>query len=508
MAWDEHETWGDAEWGRALGTLVDQFADKTLPDWWEKALQDYTGEDIEPQGLDYPSPKDVPMLNEVGLSVTPTIAGPSQVQFELDLEIEVWFPFPNSDREDQQYTITPRIGGNSTATLPAGIHMLIPMIIEDTNVPPNRYQVVEWDAEPNSVSDPEFTVRPGEFKRLTFTYDVQVNISMSGGATLDNAMKFRILPPKGEGFQIKTVGGGNAVDWMPAGVLDLMAVAGNILPWSTPAGPFYWEVHDPRLNHQDANAWFPASGTMGGVNDEAASYGYGVNGDSTTMFCRNGNMSSPVELGYFSTGIPWKTLEFCSKEGADVLARLATRNMIDDLEHVGVAYTNGTINPNTSSSNVLRAAFSRLKIKDNGDELEEDELDELVGIFHGITSGKKITDNSGKTEFRGACMRGVDWIWAKEFQPSGYYGTKWTKNERHRLIGSTWNLFNPNNSLFTVLAIGQSVKEGPEQTGKWSADDIITGERRAVALVWRDPTPPGLGKPHEMFIRMFKFLDE
>ena len=32
-------------------------------------------EDIEPQGLDYPSPKDVPMLNEVGLSVTPTIAG-------------------------------------------------------------------------------------------------------------------------------------------------------------------------------------------------------------------------------------------------------------------------------------------------------------------------------------------------------------------------------------------------------------------------------------------------
>ena len=178
--------------------------------------------------------------------------------------------------------------------------------------------------------------------------------------------------------------------------------------------------------------------------------------------------------------------------------------MIDDLEHVGVAYTNGTINPNTSSSNVLRAAFP-VENQDNGDELEEDNwMNWSEFSWHHVW--QKITDNSGKTEFGNACMRWIEF--GKEFQPSGYYGTKWTKNERHRLIGSTWNLFNPNNSLFTVLAIGQSVKEGPEQTGKWSADDIITGERRAVALVWRDPTPPGLGKPHEMFIRMFKFLDE
>ena len=105
-------------------------------------------------------------------------------------------------------------------------------------------------------------------------------------------------------------------------------------------------------------------------------------------------------------------------------------------------------------------------------------------------------------------MRGVDWMWAKYFQPDGYYGKKWSKNQRHRLIERTWGLFNPNNSMFTALVIGQVVKEGPKEPGKWSEDDVITGERRAVGLVWRDPTPPGLGSPHEMFVRMFKFLDE
>ena len=299
---------------------------------------------------------------------------------------------------------------------------------------------------------------------------------------------------------------------MPAQVVNLRRDIGATIPLD-PADPnnakeLFYEAIDPRLNHLNDDGWELGEGTMGDINKAAISRGFGTNGDSTNFYCRNAAMVSPLDLGNFSTGNPWKTLEFCTKEGADALSRMVSRQTIDEVEDVGVAYTNGTINPNTSSTNVLRAAFAGLKFKDDGKELSDADMKELIEILGQITKTKKITDNSGSTEFKGACMRSVDWIWAKQFQADGYYGKKWSKNERHRLIGSTWGLFNPNNSMFTVLVIGQSIKEGPTQPGAWSTDDVVTGERRAVALVWRDPTPPGINMPHEMFVKMFKMLDE
>ena len=57
--------------------------------------------------------------------------------------------------------------------------------------------------------------------------------------------------------------------------------------------------------------------------------------------------------------------------------------------------------------------------------------------------------------------------------------------------------------------VGQAIKEGPGAPGVWDAnEDVVTGERRGVALVWRDPIPSSQGIHHEMFVRMFKFLDE
>jgi hypothetical protein len=84
------------------------------------------------------------------------------------------------------------------------------------------------------------------------------------------------------------------------------------------------------------------------------------------------------------------------------------------------------------------------------------------------------------------------------------------KNERESLIRNTWGLFNPNNTMFTVVVIAQTIKEGPGRVGVWNPDeDMITGERRAVALVWRDPTPiAGNPRHHEMYVRMFKLMDE
>lgn len=508
VAWDEHGTWDAAKWGTALGDLKNQFDGGNVPAWWDKAIRDYTKDVVIPEGLDYPSPKNVPMINEVSLRVAPQVktGGTNELQIDVEMQVEVWFPFPADDnKRTESFTLAPTIGGGPTATGPAGVDVWIPMRGNGA-----AYAVPEWTANPQSA--PPFTVSYGDGlpKVKILNYSVTVPVTMANtNQSLDSTTPLQIQFTKGEGIEIQT--GGKAVDWMPAEALNLRRDAGSTLPLvasAADAATYYWEAFDPRLNHLNETGWERGDGTMGQINKAAKSRGYGTNNDSTNFYCRNAVMISPVEAGYISTGKPWKTLEFCSKEGADALSRMVSRKMIDDLYNVGVAYTNGTINPNTSSSNVLRAAFADLKIKDDNTALDDNDLTELVTIFSSITTSKKITDNSSATAFSGACMRGVDWIWAAPFKPDGYYGTKWSKNERHRLIGRTWGLFNPNNSMFTILAIGQSLKEGPEKPGVWSTDDIITGERRAVALVWRDPTPPGLNKPHEMFIRMFKFLDE
>ena len=70
-------------------------------------------------------------------------------------------------------------------------------------------------------------------------------------------------------------------------------------------------------------------------------------------------------------------------------------------------------------------------------------------------------------------------------------------------------LFSPDNSLFTVVVVAQTIKEGPNNVGTWNAaDDVITGERRAVALVWRDPYKNGVNPHHEMLVRMFRYLND
>lgn len=507
VAWDEHGTWGAANWETALGELKQQFADKKIPNWWDKAIRDYSQNTSGPEGLDYPSPKNVPMINEVSLRVAPQVnaGGTNELRIDVEMQLEVWFPFPSDEnKRTESYSLAPTIGVGAPAGA-ADIWILMRGAGSAYTVPPT---VLSPTVPAN------FTVSYGtglpEVKTLNYTAIIPVTMTDTT-LTFNATMPVQIGSTTGEGIEIQT--GGQAVDWMPAEVLNLRRDAGSILPLVASAAEaltYHWEAFDPRLNHLNEEGWELADGTMGQINEAAKSRGYGTNGDSVDFYCRNAPMVSPVEAGYISTGTPWKTLEFCTKEGADALSRMVSRKMIDDLAPAagGVAYTNGTINPNTSSTNVLRAAFAGLRIKDDNTALDENDLAELVAIFSGITASKKITDNSSATTFSGACMRGIDWIWAAPFKANGYYGTKWSKNERHRLIGRTWGLFNPNNSMFTILAIGQSIKEGPGKMGVWSEDDVVTGERRAVALVWRDPTPPGLNKPHEMFIRMFKFLDE
>ena len=62
--------------------------------------------------------------------------------------------------------------------------------------------------------------------------------------------------------------------------------------------------------------------------------------------------------------------------------------------------------------------------------------------------------------------------------------------------------------LFLAVVVAQSVKEGEGKVGTWDSEDQVTGERRGIALVWRDPFKTGTNAHHEMMVRMFRYLND
>ncbi|MDP2325516.1 MAG: hypothetical protein Q8N51_16020, partial [Gammaproteobacteria bacterium] len=161
-----------------------------------------------------------------------------------------------------------------------------------------------------------------------------------------------------------------------------------------------------------------------------------------------------------------------------------------------VFHTNGTINPNTRSSNVLISAFVDLPTHEvphvNTALIAANPLDSTkAAVLRDLANSIRQTTASGKllTSFQA----GNDWARVPAMQKNGLlqmaHGLN--NNQRESLLRNTWGLFSSDDSLFTVVMIAQPINEAPAQVdpiGIWNRNfDVVTGERRAVALVWRDP---------------------
>ena len=231
-------------------------------------------------------------------------------------------------------------------------------------------------------------------------------------------------------------------------------------------------------------------------------------------------METPAELGFISTGqAEWETIDLCTDEGANLMAKLVTDTnlfftgtkgaTVWDSTKTNVFYTNGTININTRSTNVLASAFVDLATHEVPNvDTDVNPANPLTEAQAG-TLAQAITNATVAGSFSQAFQAGTDWAKIPAMQQGGLISADLNNNQRENLIRNTWGLFHPDNSLFTTIIIAQTIKEGPTDVGIWNAnDDIITGERRAVALVWRDPFKTGQSLHHEMFVRMFRHLND
>ena len=479
-----------------------------------KAMEDYESPGSAPQGVNYPSVKNVPMFNEIGARarlVESPVVGGSMYVLELRLRLEFWYPFPSDDND---------IGGSFSMAIPSiggGIEAEGPMDI--------WVQMAGYNP-----------ANPSEYPPIQAGTASSVPAALAVPADYNNGLPY-YSPSASDGEIVYTIplvsAGTNA---LPAGMQlyinnvkisrPLVLTAGGPVDSTPPAEPFdisfsgeppfgaagtAWRslgVSDPRLNHlvdawsiEDPPTWKQVNTSAKGAKDEArAAMGYPP-GDY--LYCRNGPMKCPAELGYLSTGSPWKTLDVFSDKGVSLMNRLVDEDRADFFQTYDVFFTNGTINPYTRHTNVLNAAFYGVDIR------------EVPGIDEEPKNSERLNGNNLKQivdAMMAAPVKNGYAGWGK-ILASKNLPPDLNKNKRIAIMNDTWGLFNESGRLFVVAVIAQSIKEGgdPSGLGNWNAvDDVITGERRAVALCWMDGSADKGGSTlaQEMNIIMFQYLNE
>lgn len=511
----------NTDWQNVLQPIANQFPGG-LPDWIDDAIGDYTSASVTPKGTDYPSPKNVPMFNEVAgkfeLKEEPDSANPgfSKYYLETELNFEFWYPFPSQDNEGGSFQLEPPAIGGGFATS-GGTEIWIRMAL----MAPGMVQV---ELDPGTLPSP-----------LAVAANWNGGKPYSPGASPDFAYRQEIKRPPGETNPIPagatlriqsvmtrkpiylTAGGGNA-DMLPT---DLTLARPLSLQKGQPA-KFANAVTDPRLNHL-AGQWVEENGgegSIGEMNNWGGSTRDRFLAEGTNLYCRNRPMETPAELGFISTGKEWETIDLCTPEAVTLMATLvadtnlwvaATGGINKPWTSTNVFYTNGTINLNTRSSNVLASAFVDLATHEVPNiptsRIEANPIDENTAMF----MAEKIMEATEAGTIDTCFHAGTDWVSIPAMQQNGalWRANGLNNNQREALIRNTWGLFNPENSLFTVVVVAQPIKEGPVGVGLWDPNvDLITGERRAVVLAWRDPFRTGRNLHHEMFIRMFRYLND
>lgn len=484
-------------------------------------LQDYLSEADTPLGVDYPSSKNIPMINEVYFKVEfeestePAAGGGTQPAYHLNVTFipEFWFPFPSDDNQrSERFTFeAPSMAGGANASGSADIWFRAGLMGSSS---------VTWQVV-GTVTNLSVEAKYNAGKPYTNgVIQCQLKAIKSGTNALPANAQCVILAMNFAG-QLDLKLGNTVVDRAGMGSKRLSSS-----PRLSHGGSFEvaLEVSDPRLNH-DSSAWdpeFKTTHTLHAMNERTESQArQGNTGHSFVtgqdeeigyaMYCRNGPMESPAELGHLSIGSAWNTVDMCTVEMVKVMREVAPpmdTNVF--IRNGGIFYTNGTVNPNTMREEVLEVVFTdfTVGISNATATVDSDGAKRIASRMTDVSRSKTFEDNI--TLSRATFLSPGDWALALG-NPALQEELNLYKHQREALIHQTWGLFRPEDSLFTILLIGQAIKQGPtgSKTTFNASEDQIVGERRAVALVWRDPFPVGSSsRHHEMSVLMFKTLAE
>jgi len=485
-----------------------------------KGMADYESSSAVPIGVDYPSVKNVPMFNEIavqaGLLETPAGLGTnglaaSTYDLILHVTIEFWYPFPSQDNAAGLFTMpVPSIGGSTSSSGDASIWVQMAGSMAGTLTPLQFGTITTVPSQPLSVS--------ATYGRPYYADNVNPQNELLYTIRLESLGADPLLPP-GMSLVVRNVQisqpfvlnhSGSPVDSTPSSkALDFSYKSEAPLVNLGLTSLQSLGVDDPRLNHLFGNWLTEDPPTLGATNSTVAAAKATAKADSGILpgndfYCRNAPMESPAELGYLPGGTAWQTLDIFSEEGVQLMNRVVCdEDKFDLLSDHNAFFTNGTINPYTRHTNVLNAAFYGLDIREVPNMAGDPEDDErLRGGNLGVVVDAMMLEEP-RNGYAG---------WGRSLA-SKNFPDELNKNVRISIMNNTWGLFNESDRLFVVVVIAQSIKEGSDEdkVGNWDEnDDMITGERRAVALCWMDGSQDVGGDTltQEMNVLMFQYLNE
>ena len=481
-----------------------------------RALDDYESTGVVPSGTDYPSVKNVPMFNEIGfqveLEVGQTVIDPdtgaSSADYTLILRMkpEFWYPFPSEDNQRSEvFTMTtPSIGCGGGTSGAGDIWVRVALgppgaastgVRAGAGVSVTPSGSLEVEANPGN----PYFARNANDGNIEF----RVPLESTSGEPLAPGMNLFIRSVRLNNSLMLQYSGGN-VDVTAGGfgpTLEDELADGEETEWVSMA------VTDPRLNHDD-DAWIDEEPhSLGTMNRAATDARASVSGmaPGNYFYCRNGPIEYPGELGYLSNGRPWETLDIFSDDGIQLMNRLiCDQDMYDIVNGKGAFFTNGTINPYTRYPEVLNAAFYGLDMREVPGMAGDPDDDERLSAGDIENLVEAMMEDPLKNGRAG---------WARVLNSTAAIPDEINKNNRIAILNNTWGLFNESDRLFVVAVVAQSIKESDEPSGEgnWDPDeDMITGERRAVALGWLDGSADVGGQTlaQEMNIVAFQYLNE
>lgn len=537
----------DPETGEGATEALSQFANiKVDPVVFGKQMKDFVSDTRWPMGTDYPSVKNVPMFNEIvvkDLKVTSEADGTNdsgdtvyKYTAKVKLKVEFWFPFPSADDEVKE-DFTFDFPSISLQSKRAAADLVLQIALQSDSLgmqgvamqgSPKQSKTTakveaKWNGGTPYTSEDyecEYEVNLVSATGIAFTDgDMQLVWNMARGAwSLENPLVLKI--------------GGSEADKTASGIVA--GRGGTITVRKGQEAPTYsMEVFDPRWNHVQDQWQAPEGGnegTMGELNSLLSNRDGDQVDDGLLMYCRNAPLESPADVGFFPGSKPWRTLDIMNEDGVQFLAlTCCDTNMAEQLHltkgkttvNTNVFYTNGTFNINSRNTNAIACIFFKMSpMGIPGAEVERmknwwgkdpkaNDANHAALVDDGVTEedaralAKRILDYTAQTP----CEAPMDWVGAtavrQYLKAQGF-----SKHEREAFVRNTWGCFGVADNLFTTLLIAQSVKEGPDNVGKWDSEDMVTGERRGVALVWRDPFKNGNNYHHEMMVRMFRFLND
>lgn len=499
---------------------------------FDKQMKDFVSKSPIPQGVDYPSVKNVPMFNEIvvkDLKLTKKSAGVDpetgddyyDYTAEVKLKVEFWYPFPSvHDKSSADYVMEmPTISLQSSADAGAGLQLRIGLVGDEAgNISVAMEGTPSMSRSESRVEAKWNSGTPYTSEEYECTYKVPLR-NVSGQKITDGTCKmlwkggWKLNQP----LVLKV--NGSEVDKTPAGLTR--NVPSVTIEQGSQAGDYSLEVFDPRWNHLTKMWLEPDSdeGSMGELNSILNQRSSAQVDDGLLMYCRNDELDSPADVGFFPADDAWTTIDIMSEKGTNFLAlTTCDSNLWAALKEDNVFYTNGTFNINSRSTNAVASVFYEMactaipgaSVEDMQNWWGKDPMADNSGD-HNNWVPEEIARGLAEriVEFTEVhpCMAPMDWAGAKQVV-SYLKAQHMDKHQREAFVRNTWGLFGVADNLFTAVLIAQSVKEGPGSVGTWDAEDQITGERRGVALVWRDPFKTGQNKHHEMMVRMFRFLND